>query len=272
MAPCTTIPHACRFWDLHYRNWHIQQSQRQWKYIVSYLNIQLSRNDIGQLNFTIYKKLGKLVKDLNIHSHNHKHHKTAVLLGMELHLALLTTLSNDNASMHEALSITRQIKAGQKMRTLCKVLGDKSWSGPAQLEKQLRSIDKRDSFSIVKYANFGKSQQPINQVICCLQHEFWLKWLCLRDVYSWRSNLQEKIVDDLNYCGVSWTPILVIAHATSRISTRSTRNVCMVVRPHHAKLPLPSIRSCVKLTIATVLYWKISVLRQNPCTRAYRWG
>jgi len=62
-------------------------------------------------------------------------HKTAVLQGVELHLALLTTVleENENLSLsdiypdkHEALSIAGQIKTGEKMRTLCEVLNDNS--------------------------------------------------------------------------------------------------------------------------------------------------
>jgi hypothetical protein len=56
-----------------------------------YLNIQLSWTDASKLRFNVYKKPGKLIKYLNTDSHHHTNHKTAVLQGVELCLALLTT-------------------------------------------------------------------------------------------------------------------------------------------------------------------------------------
>ncbi len=107
------------------------------------------------------------MKYLNMESHHHKNHKTAVLQGVELHLALFTTELDKNKNLnlldiypdkHEALSTTGQIKAGQMIRTISKVLDDESWCGPARLEKRLRAIDKHDFF----YCKVCKSrpQQP----------------------------------------------------------------------------------------------------------------
>jgi hypothetical protein len=61
-----------------------------------YLDIQLLWNETGRLNFSVYWKPGELVKYLNTTSHHHKNHKAAVLLGVKLHLALLTTAIADN--------------------------------------------------------------------------------------------------------------------------------------------------------------------------------
>ena len=86
-----------------------------------YLDIQLSWTNAGKLRFNIYKKPGKLIKHLNINSHHHTNHQTAVLQGVELRLALLTMVldKNENLSLsdiypdkHEALSIAGQIKTG----------------------------------------------------------------------------------------------------------------------------------------------------------------
>ncbi len=72
---------------------------------------------------------------LNTDSNHHKNRKTAVLQGVELRLALITTVSDENENLslsdicpdkHEALSITGQIKTGEKMRTLREVLNNKS--------------------------------------------------------------------------------------------------------------------------------------------------
>ncbi len=93
-----------------------------------------------------------MIKYLNADSHHHKNHKAAVLQGVVLCLALLTTVLDNNKTLilsdiypdkHKALSTAGQIKAGQKMRALCKVLHDESWSGLARLEKSLRTINKQ---------------------------------------------------------------------------------------------------------------------------------
>jgi hypothetical protein len=63
-----------------------------------YLNIQLSWNDEGMLHFGVYKKLGELVKYLNHDLHHHCNHKTAVLSGVKLCLALLTTKTAANVN------------------------------------------------------------------------------------------------------------------------------------------------------------------------------
>jgi hypothetical protein len=71
----------------------------------------------------VYKKPGELIKYLNNDSHHHRNHKAAVLSGVELHLALLTTktANNENQSIsdnypdkHEALIIAGQLKNGKK--------------------------------------------------------------------------------------------------------------------------------------------------------------
>jgi hypothetical protein len=102
-------------------------------YSFPLLDIQLSWNDAGKIKFNIYKKPGKLIKYLNTDSHHHKNHKTAVLQGMELCLALLPTVSDDDTTLslldiypnkRKAFSTASQIKARQQMRTLCKVLND----------------------------------------------------------------------------------------------------------------------------------------------------
>jgi hypothetical protein len=100
-------------------------------YSFPYLDIQLSWDNAGKIKFNFYKKPGKLIKCLNMDSHHHKNHKTAVLQGVELCLALLTTVpdKNENLSLsdvypdkHVALSTANQTKTGQKMRTLREVL------------------------------------------------------------------------------------------------------------------------------------------------------
>jgi hypothetical protein len=116
-----------------------------------------------------------------------------VLQGVELPLALLTMVSdkNENFSLsdiypdkHEALSIAGQINTSEKMRTLRKVLNNNSQSGPTRLEKQSCAIDKCDLLFIVKYANLGRSNKPINQIICRMRNEFKLKWLRPCVLYS----------------------------------------------------------------------------------------
>jgi hypothetical protein len=76
-------------------------------------------------------------------SDHHKNHKAAILSGVELQLALLTMVTADNKNlsmsdiypdMHEALSISGQLKPNQKMRSLHDILDDESWSGPSRLE------------------------------------------------------------------------------------------------------------------------------------------
>jgi hypothetical protein len=105
-----------------------------------YLDIQLSWNEKDKLNFKVHQKPNELVKYLNSHSHHHCHHKTAVLSGVELRLALLTSFTPANANLsmsdiypdkHEALHIAGQLKTGQKMRTLSKILSDESTLGPS---------------------------------------------------------------------------------------------------------------------------------------------
>ncbi len=171
-----------------------------------YLDIQLSWTEAVKLRFNVYKKPGKLIKYLNTDSHHHTNHKTAVLQGVELRLALLTMVSDKNKNLslseiyldkHEALSIAGQIKTSEKMRTLREVLNNNSWSGPTRLETQSRAINKHDSLFIVKYANLGRSNGPINQIIRSTRNEFKLKWLHPRVIYSCHSNLQEKLLGNL---------------------------------------------------------------------------
>jgi hypothetical protein len=89
----------------------------------------------GHSNFNVYQKPGKLVKYLNTTSHHHKNHKAAVLSGVELCLALPTTVTADNEHLsmsdiypdkHEALSVAGQLKSDQKMRSLHDILEDDS--------------------------------------------------------------------------------------------------------------------------------------------------
>ncbi len=130
--------------------------------LFPYLDIQLSWMEAGKLRFTVYKKPGEIIKYLNTDSHHYKKHKSAVLQGVELCLALLTTLLDKNEDLslsdiypdkHEALSIAKQIKPGKKMQIFCKVLNDNSTSGPARLDKRSRTVNKRDSLFIVKYVS-----------------------------------------------------------------------------------------------------------------------
>jgi hypothetical protein len=104
----------------------------------------------------------------NSDSHHHRHHKTAVLSGVELCLALLTTRTPDNTNLSlsdiyrdkdKALRLAGQLKLGQKMQTLIAVLDNETNSVPARLKKKSRTIDKRDSLFIVKYASLGRSRR-----------------------------------------------------------------------------------------------------------------
>jgi len=157
------------------------------------------------LNFNVYKKPRELVKYLNHDSHHHRNHKAAVLAGVELRLASLTTMTNANSELslsdiypdkHEALSIAGQLKPDQKMRTLRAVHEDDSKFGPARLEKRDRAIDHRDSLFIVKYANLGSL--PISRRIKRIRNAYRLKWLRPRVIFSRHTNLREKLLGDLN--------------------------------------------------------------------------
>jgi hypothetical protein len=75
------------------------------------------------------------MKYLNTHSHHYCHHKSAVLSGVELQLALLTTMTPDNADLSistiyqdklKALRTVGQLKENQEMRTVQAVHEDKS--------------------------------------------------------------------------------------------------------------------------------------------------
>jgi hypothetical protein len=171
-----------------------------------YLDIQLSWNDEGKLYFRVYRKLSKLVKCLNNDRHHHQNHKAAVLSGVKLCLALLITktAANENQSIsdiypdkHEALKIAGQLKNGKKMQKLGEVLEDELRSGPTRLKKQSRCMDKHNTLFIVKYANLGKQQQPNSMVIKSLRNAYKLKLLCPHVIYSWHTNLQERLLGDL---------------------------------------------------------------------------
>ncbi len=147
------------------------------------------------------------MKYLNRDSHHHRSHKTAVLSGVELRLALLTTKTADNLNKsmsdiypdkHDALTITGQLKPSQKMRKLGDILDDESRSGPIRLKKRSRAVDKRDTFFIVKYPNLGKERRPISP-LRNLRNAYHLKWLCPCVVYSRHNNLQEKLLGDLRH-------------------------------------------------------------------------
>ncbi len=106
--------------------------------------MQLSWNNEGKLYFRAYKKPGELVKHLNNISHHRQNHKATVLSSVELHLALLTTktAANENQSIsdiypnkHDTLTISGQLKNGEKMQKLGEVLEDESRSGPRRLKK-----------------------------------------------------------------------------------------------------------------------------------------
>ncbi len=86
-----------------------------------YLNIKLLWNEENNLLFSVHKNPGKLVKYLNSDSHHHWHHKTMVLSGVELCLALLTTRTPANANLSlsniypdkdKALRLAGQLKLG----------------------------------------------------------------------------------------------------------------------------------------------------------------
>jgi hypothetical protein len=64
-----------------------------------YLDIKLSWCEDNTLAFSVHRKSGELVKYLNTDSHYHQHHKTAVLSGVEMCRAPLTTRTPDNAEM-----------------------------------------------------------------------------------------------------------------------------------------------------------------------------
>jgi hypothetical protein len=154
----------------------------------------------------MHKKPGKLVKYLNSDSHHHWHHKTMVLSDVELRLALLTkrTLAKANLSLFDiypdkdkALRLARQLKLGQKMRTLSAILDDKTNSGLARLEKKSRTINKHDSLFVVKYASLSQSHRPMIKVIKHLWSLYKLKWLRPRIVFSRHANLQAKLLRDL---------------------------------------------------------------------------
>jgi hypothetical protein len=171
-----------------------------------YLDIKLSWNKDNTLLFNVHRKPDKLVKYLNLDSHHHRHHKTAVLSGVKLRLALLTTRTPANANLSlldiypdkdQALQLARQLKLGQKMQTLSAVLNDKTSSGPDRLKKQSHAFDKRDSFLIVKYASLGHSQWLIVKVVKHLRNLCCLKWLHLHVVFSRHTNLQEKLLRNL---------------------------------------------------------------------------
>ena len=83
------------------------------------------------------------------------------------------------------------------MQTLGAVLDDESRSGPARLAKKLHTVDKRDSFLIVKYASLRHSQRPVVQAVKHLRNLYRLKWLRPRVVFSRHNNLQEKLLGDL---------------------------------------------------------------------------
>jgi hypothetical protein len=177
-------------------------------YSFLYLDIKLSWNDENNLLFSMHKKPGKLVKYLNSDSRHHQHHKTAVLSGVKLHLALLTTRTPANANLslsdiypdkEEALRLARQLKLGQKMRTLSAVLNDKTNSGPTRLEKKSRTINKCGSSFVVKYESLGQSHWPMIKVMKNLRNSYKLKWLGPRIVFSRHANLQEKLLRDLRW-------------------------------------------------------------------------
>ncbi len=132
-----------------------------------YLDIQFSWNDKGKLYFGVYKKPEKVVKYLNHDSHHHRNHRAAVLSSVELHLTLLTTktAADENQSIsdtypdkYDALTITGQLRNGKKMQMLGEVLEDKLRLGPTRLKKRSRTMDKRDTLFIVKYASLEKQQ------------------------------------------------------------------------------------------------------------------
>ena len=100
-----------------------------------YLDIKISWGEDNTLNFIVHRKPHKLVKYLNTDSHHHWQHKTEVLSGMELRLALLTTRTPANADLslldiypdnHEALRLAGQLKPGQMMQMLSAVLDNES--------------------------------------------------------------------------------------------------------------------------------------------------
>jgi hypothetical protein len=97
---------------------------------------------------------------------------------------------------HEALSIAGQLKPSEKLRTLSAILSEEETSGRTQARNKSRSIDKRDSLFIVKYASLGRNK-PIHAVVKKLRNDFKLKWLRPRVVYSRQTNLQEKLLGDL---------------------------------------------------------------------------
>jgi hypothetical protein len=86
-----------------------------------YLDVKISWDKNNKILFNVYRKPIELVKYLNHDSHHHRLHKTAVLSGVELRLALLTTrtptnkylsLSETYPDKHDALWLARQIKFG----------------------------------------------------------------------------------------------------------------------------------------------------------------
>ncbi len=148
------------------------------------------------------------MKYLNTHSHHYCHHKYAVLSGVELRLALLTTMTLEIAHLrismiypgkHKALWTAWQLKENQEMWTLPAVLEDESRSGPLWLERKSCQTDHCDTLFITKskYANLGTNTRPINQVLKKLRNQYNLRWLHPWVVYSRHGNLHKKELGDL---------------------------------------------------------------------------
>jgi hypothetical protein len=100
-------------------------------YSFPYLDIRLLWNNASKIKSNLYKKPGKLIKYLNTGSHHHKNQKTAVLQGVELWLAILTAVLDDNKNISlldiypdnfKALSTASHIKNRTKDKS--------SWQSP----------------------------------------------------------------------------------------------------------------------------------------------
>jgi hypothetical protein len=131
--------------------WDILPGMQQQYPVISltwYSNVIEWRQQVGVQ--CVYKKLGEIVKYLNIESHHCCHHKSAILSRVELHLALLTTMIDADANMglweiypdkHSTFSIAGQLKPGQQMSTMCKVLTYKPQS-PTNLSLAMPDMNK----------------------------------------------------------------------------------------------------------------------------------
>ena len=173
-----------------------------------YLDMEMRFNENKKLCFGVHTKPGFQTKYLDINSHHASAQKKALVRGVSIRLAGLTTrtadnqhvsLSTSNPKNHAALKAAGHLRGKDaQLPKLSTILDSRTREkAEAEMKKTEWNKDaKRTIFIIKKYE--GKWRTPIHVTLKKLREKYGLKWFRYRILSSRHSNLKEKLLGDLS--------------------------------------------------------------------------